>query len=95
MQKNEQLRKRSKKRGFYLLRRQILLVFYFLFLNYSFWMAEKKLKNKKNEKSFVGLVACENTIGFQKNYETNEMKRLASLKNYFKHCKTRFKAFLL
>ena len=55
MQINEQLKKRSKKRGFYLLRRQTLLVFYFLFLNYSYWMAEKKLKNKKNEKSFVGL----------------------------------------
>ena len=95
MQINEQLKKRSKKRGFYLLRRQTLLVFYFLFLNYSYWLAEKRLKNKKIEKSFVGLGACKNTIGFQKNYETNEMKRLASLKNYFKHCKTRFKAFLL
>ena len=58
-------------------------------------MAEKKLKNEKNEKSFVGLVACKNTIGFQKDSQTNEMKRMIPLKNYFKHRKTRFKTFLL
>jgi hypothetical protein len=95
MQINEQLKKRSKNRGFYLLRRQTLLVFYFLFLNYSYWLAEKKLKNKKIEKSFVGVGACQNTIGFQKDSQTNEMKRMIPLKNYFKHRKTRFKTFLL
>ena len=95
MQINEQLKKRSKKRGFYLLRRQTLLVFYFLFLNYSYWMPEKKLKNKKNEKIFTGLSACKILLAFQNDSQTNETNRMISLKNYFKHCKTRFKTFLL